>query len=418
MAGKVRKDNKGRGLNNGEYQDSKTGRYSYQYQDARGKAQRIYSWTLRPSDPWPKGKALDKCLREKIQEVTKDTLDGIASAGKDMTVFALCERYTAIRSRAVRENTRVGYKTVLNILAKDEFGKRRVDQVTMSDAKEWLIRLQEVDKRSYSSIHNIRGVVRPAFRSAVRDQYIRLNPFDFELVEVVVKDTVRRDALSRKDMRRFLKFVHEDKHFSMYFEGMFILFNTGLRISEFCGLTAEDIDFENHVIRVEKQLLRSRNMKYYLELPKTESGKRLVPMSPDVETCFRKVIDKRPKLKKEVVAWDSKHQHCASGFLFLDKNTKPMVAQHWENHFRWAVKKHNRTYKGELPTAISPHVARHTYCSCRAHEGMNPKTLQKIMGHSSISMTMDWYTHVEVDDLTTEARNLMTKNSELYKLEK
>jgi len=416
MAGKIRKDSKGRVLNTGESQDQKTGRYVYQYQDAKGKRRKIYSWTLRPSDPLPKGRPLEKSLREKEQDVTKDTLDGIASAGKGMTVYALCERYTTIRSRAVRENTRVGYKTVLNILAKDEFGKRRIDQVTMSDAKEWLIRLQEIDKRSYSSIHNIRGVVRPAFRSAVRDQYIRFNPFDFELVEVVVKDSVRRDALSRKDMRRFLQFVHEDKHFSIYFEGMFILFNTGLRVSEFCGLTPDDIDFENHIIRVNKQLLRSRNMKYYLEVPKTESGKRLVPMSTDVETCFHKVIDSRPKLKKEIVVWDSQHKHSATGFLFLDKNKKPEVAQHWENHFRWAVAKHNRTYKEELPTAISPHVARHTYCSCRAHEGMNSKTLQQIMGHSSISMTMDWYTHVETDDITHEARKLMERNAELYRL--
>lgn len=62
-------------------------------------------------------------------------------------------------------------------------------------------------------------------------------------------------------MRRFLKFVYEDKHYSIYFEGMFILFNTGLRVSGFCGLTPADIDFENHVINVNKQLLRSRNMK-------------------------------------------------------------------------------------------------------------------------------------------------------------
>lgn len=76
------------------------------------------------------------------------------------------------------------------------------------------------------------------------------------------------------------------------------------------------------------------------------------------------------------------------GFLFLDKKDMPEVALHWEKHFEWALAKHNRIYKEQLPK-ITPHVCRHTYCSNMAKSGMNPKTLQYLMGHADIGVTLN-----------------------------
>lgn len=144
----------------------------------------------------------------------------------------------------VRHNTEAGYKTVINILKKDPFGSVRIDKVKLSDAKTWLIKLQQIDGRGYSSIHSIRGVLRPAFQMAENDDLIRKNPFQFELVSVVVNDSVTREAITRKQQREYLRFIKEDKHFCKYYEAIYILFYTGLRISEFCGLTFEDIEFD------------------------------------------------------------------------------------------------------------------------------------------------------------------------------
>ena len=80
---------------------------------------------------------------------------------------------------------------MINVLKNDNFGKKRIDTVRISDAKTWLIKLQKKDGRSYSSIHSIRGVLRPAFQLAVDDDLIRKNPFSFQLVDVVVNDSVR-----------------------------------------------------------------------------------------------------------------------------------------------------------------------------------------------------------------------------------
>lgn len=93
------------------------------------------------------------------------------------------------------------------------------------------------------------------------------------------------------------------------------------------------------------------------------------------------------------------------------------VAQHWENHFRWALNRFNSIYKDEIE-CCTPHVARHTFCSNMASLGMAPKTLQTIMGHSSIGVTMDVYTHVEARDVQKDFRELMkNKQYSVYPLD-
>lgn len=384
-----RRDNKGRKLRNGESQRS-DGRYTYKYSDASGQLHYVYSWRLLNSDPIPAGKSADLSLREKEKKIQQDLLLGLLPYGANMTVLELVERYLA-QKKGVRENTRVNYRFILNILRKEEFGKKTVDKVRISDARLWLIKLQE-DGRGYSTIHAIRGVVRPAFQMAVDDDLIRKNPFSFQLATVVVNDSVTREAITRKQERTFLEFVRTDKHFSQYYDGIFLLFKTGLRISELCGLTLRDINLEERKFTVDHQLQRSRTMSYYIEEPKTDSGKRTIPMTNEVYACFKRILENRkaPHIEPMIDGY--------VGFLFLDKNEKPSVALHWEHYFKLIVKKYNSIYKTPLPE-ITPHVCRHTYCSNMAKSGMNPKTLQYLMGHADISVTLNTYTHVSFEDI-------------------
>ena len=92
--------------------------------------------------------------------------------------------------------------------------------VRTMDAKAWLVKLQQEDHRGYSSIQTIRGVLRPAFAMAVEDDLLVKNPFDFMLCDVIVNDSVRREAITAAQMREFLRFVREDRHFSRYYDGM------------------------------------------------------------------------------------------------------------------------------------------------------------------------------------------------------
>lgn len=90
-----------------------------------------------------------------------------------------------------------------------------------------------------------------------------------------------------------------------------------------------------------------------------------------------------------------------SGFLFLDDDGMPLVAMHWEHRFRHMVQRYNEIYKVQM-SKITPHVCRHTYCSNQVKAGMNPKTLQYLMGHSDIGVTLNVYTHVGLEDASKE----------------
>lgn len=393
----IRKDSKGRRLATGESQD-KDGRYRYKYNDAFGKRKSVYSWRLTESDPYPKGKRKDISLREKEKEVEKALRNAVATSGGNMTVLELVQKYIS-QKRGVKHNTQANYNFVINVIKKEDFGAKRIDKIKLSDAKTWLIKLQD-DGRGYSSIHSIRGVVRPAFQMAVDDDLINKNPFEFQLATVVVNDSVTREAITRKQQREFLRFIKEDKHFCKYYDGIYILFHTGLRVSEFVGLTINDIEFDKERIKVDHQLQRTRNMKYEILTPKTEKGERYVPMQKDVADCFRRIIQNRkhPKIEPMIDGY--------SGFLFLDKNDMPMVALHWEKYFQHIREKYNSIYKVQMP-CITPHLCRHTFCSNMAKSGMNPKTLQYIMGHSDIGVTLNTYTHLQFEDALVEMKKVV-----------
>ena len=273
-----RRDNRNRILREGEYQRT-DGRYRYRYIDEDGKEKNVYSWHLDKNDPTPRGKKRELSLREKEKQIQADLFDHIVTRGGNYTVVELVEKYTSLKT-GVGHNTKAGYKTVINILNREAFGKQRIDKIRLSDAKAWLIKLQQVDGRGYSSIHSIRGVLRPAFQLAVDDDLIRI--------------------------------------------------------------------LANRVA---------------------------------------------PKIEPMVDGY--------AGFLFLDKNDKPMVALHWEKYLEHIIEKYNKIYRIQMPK-VTPHVCRHTFCSNMAKSGMNPKTLQYIMGHSDISVTLNVYTHVQFDDAQAE----------------
>ena len=122
-------------------------------------------------------------------------------------------------------------------------------------------------------------------------------------------------------------------------------------------------------------------------------------MTDDVYQCFQRIIASRPKPKAEPMIGG----RC--GFLYLDKDGKPMVALHWEHYFKHICQKYISIYKVQMPK-VTPHVCRHTFCSNMAKSGMNPKTLQYLMGHSDIGVTLNTYTHLGFEDAQAELKRV------------
>lgn len=365
-----RRDHRGRLLRTGESQRNDH-TYQYRYTDIKGKRQCVYAPSLEQ-------------LREKETVIQKSIQEGLNYCAGEITIVELVDRYLE-QKQGVRYNTKVNYNFVRNIIAQEDFCFRKINTIKVSDAKRFFIKLHN-DGRRYSSIQSVRGVLRPAFDMAVEDDIISKNPFAFTLTDVVADDTVERKPLTQEEVDKLLDYVQSDKCRRRYYDEIVILLGTGLRISEFYGLTISDVDLKHRKLRVERQLTRTRNCEYYIEKTKTASGVRFIPLTDEaVYQAFQSVLKNRKKPAVETMV----DGH--TGFVFLDKDGKPKVAGHLEHAMKRIVDNYNKSHDDQLQ--VTPHVLRHTFCTNMAQAGMPTKELQYLMGHSDVGTTLGIYTH-------------------------
>lgn len=370
MAGK-RKDRNGRVLKTGENQ-RKNGTYDYRYTDSHGKVRCIYAKTLED-------------LRKKEATIQRDLADGIDYAAGEISVADLVDRYMSLK-RDIGHNTKRAYGTVINRIKESEFGQMKVRNVKLSDAKRFYIDLHDTgSKRNTISIYH--SVLRPTFEMAVDDDMIRKNPFKFKVADIIPDDAVKRTALTKQQQENYLRFIQENGQ-DNYYDDIVILMGTGLRVSELYGLTKKDVDFKKRLIFIDHQLCRTAEKPYFVKSPKTSSGVRCIPMSDVVYMALKRVAANRQSPTVELLV------DGYSGFLFLDKAGMPKVAMHLENYMRGMQKKMERIYGKSFPR-VTPHVLRHTFCTNMQRAGIDVKSLQYLMGHSNVSVTLDVYTHVD-----------------------
>ena len=391
-----RRDSKGRILHTGESQRT-DGKYLYKYVDAFGKSQFVYAWKLVPTDRTPAGKREDISLREKEQQIHQDLNDGIDTAGKKITVYELFKKYLK-QQRNSRLTTQNTYRYLLEFLKKDKFGAKRIDTVKISDVKAWLLELRD-SGLAYSTVLFYKRALKPAFKMALHDDCIRNNPFDFSLNSVMKNDTKSRQALTQEQEERLLTYIQSDVCYRKHYDEIIILLRTGLRISEFCGLTVNDLDFKNRIINVDHQLIKVSKIGYVVQPPKSENGIRQIPMSDEVYRAFKNILKNR-KIQKDFVIDGYKD------FLFINRNGNPQVSVNYEAMFRNLIDKYNSKNKEQLPR-ITPHVMRHTFCTRLANAGMNPKALQYVMGHSNITITLNLYAHASLETVKSELQRFV-----------
>lgn len=227
----LRRDSKHRVLRRGESIRA-DGKYQFKYH-VNGVPHFVYSWRLEPTDILPMGKKPCLSLRELEKQIGYDLDNRLDPMGNNITVEELVQRYLSTRT-GVKPNTLTNYKFVQNLLKNEEFNNKKISSVRTSDAKLFLIKLQQ-DGRGSSTVKTVRGVLRPAFQMAVDDDILNKNPFAFELANVVVNDSVTREAITRDQMRKFLKFVHDDNVYCKYYEAVYILFHTSCSDCRICG---------------------------------------------------------------------------------------------------------------------------------------------------------------------------------------
>ena len=376
-----RKDKRKRLLKTGESL-RKDGRYAYKYVGTDGKPHFVYSWRLSETDPLPKGKRPCKPLRELEKEIKRDLADGINSTGAKMTVCELYAKHNELKSN-VRESTQKNRKQLMKLLQDDKMGNMQIEKVKPSDAKQWVIRMKE-QGFAFQTINNHKRSLKAIFYTAIEDDLTRKNPFNFNTDDVIENDTAEKIVLADIQADLLLRFLKNDCTYQKHYHAVTVLLNTGLRISELCGLTVKDIDFENGYINVDHQLIFDKG-NYRTEKPKTDSGIRKIPMTEPVSKALKDEINNRENVQPVTVDG-------YTDFVFLNKKGLPMYGAAYSVDFGNMIKKYNKHHKKKLPK-ISPHTLRHTFCTNMANKNMPPKALQYIMGHKDITTTLGYYAH-------------------------
>lgn len=396
-----RRDNRNRVLRTGESQ-RKDGLYAFKYKDALGGTRFVYSWRLVRTDRLPKGKRECVPLREKEDEIRRDLADGIDHVGKRMTVCQLYEKQNRMRPD-VKDGTKMGRANLMRLLSEDRIGRSEIGGVRLSDAKEWVQRMQ-AKGYAYSTISNYKRSLKAAFFTAIQDDCVRRNPFDFKLSSVIRDDREPRVALSEEQEKALLGFLMDDEVCSEWLDAVVVLLGTGMRISELCGLTGGDVDFDGRRIRVDHQLVRLKGGVYRLDTTKTKSGVRVIYMTDEVSQALRRSAERSGC--RRCMEVDGRRD-----FLFVGAKRRPMVAGDYTVAFRTIRNRYAVTGGVEMPKSVTAHTMRHTFCTRMAMGGMNPKALQYIMGHADIKMTLDYYAHADEDDAVSEMRRFIEKTT-------
>lgn len=371
-----RKDNKGRTLREGESQ-RKNGSYCYRYFDQNKKRKSIYANTLQS-------------LREKESKIKRDMAANPESYDDETTVGALIDRYFSLK-RKLKAHSIDNYTRAIKKIHDDPFGKLKICSIRVSDAKSWYISLHEKGYKR-NTIGIIDNILKPAFDMAVSDDLIKKNPFNFGLASLLPDDSAGRVALTEEQQKAYLEFAKQD---GKCYNEIAILLGTGMRIGELYGLTLSDIDFESRRISVNKQLMYVKigdHCERCISEPKSKSGIRTIPMTNAVYDALCSAIESRRNIKNEPVIAGY------SGFIFISRKGKPHNAKHLEYYMRKIQPQIEKQFGGNFPKT-TPHVLRHTFCTNAQKRGLDIKSLQYIMGHSSISPTLNIYSHADYEHI-------------------
>ena len=254
----------------------------------------------------------------------------------------------------------------------------------------------------------------PAFQLAVDDSTIRLNP-----CKNCMKEYVRgsmdspRIALTKEQQKKLLSFVKNNNIYKRYYTMFATVLCTGLRISEAMGLTWNNIDFKNHYITIDHQILyrkKDGTIKHYASVPKNKKT-RHIPMQKDIEQLLQ-------KYKNETYFISVSSNINIDGytnFVFLNREEglfTPNTLTRTCHLLRESCNKEEievAQWEEREPVLIPDftfHVLRHTFCTRMAEDGMDVKVLQEIMGHSNIAVTMQVYNHVSDDRAINEMNKI------------
>lgn len=394
-----KKDSKGRNLRIGEDQQ-KNGRYRYRYTDKFGDRKTIYSWRLVKTDKNPsERRSSELSLREMIRNIERDQEDGINFYEANSTsVYSLVCKYLDTKQN-ITNSTKQNYihLTEKNIKP-TKFGNSIITNIRKSDVKKFYASLRD-KKFATTTIQLYQNILFPSFQMAVDDNLIRINPCKGCMKEYTGGGLYStKIPLTRSEQSELLKFVEHDNIYSIYYPLISFMLGTGCRLSETLGLTWNDIDFESKTVSINHQILYKKiandgKIAHYASPPKNKTS-REIPLQKEILSILNDYKEKTYLISKmneyEIDGY--------SNFVFLNSELKlytPNTITRTLHSIRDAYNKDKDEMCGDLLLPdFSAHTFRHTFCTRMAENGIDIKVLQEIMGHKSITITMQVYNHV------------------------
>ena len=290
-------------------------------------------------------------------------------------------------AKSIKETTVYNYKTLFRIICNAKVDSRRfgdipLDQVTRRDVRNLQKELNAKEACS-RTVNNCVAKIRMIYKHAIADDVVLKNPaINIEAVgrtEERAIDTIHR-SLSKEEIKLFLEKAKAEN--SRYYNLYVFLLHTGLRIGEAGAVYESDVDSDG--VSISRTITVTEIGGTMIgQDAKTEAGRRFVPLDPDARTAIRDQLSiNRALYSEKVVPMRNRLFRAARGGLLNDSVINRDIAKICDKASidRFAV-----------------HAFRDTFATACAESGMEPKQLQSIMGHSNISITLNYYVHADKD---------------------
>lgn len=388
-----RVDNKGRKLPDGISQRA-DGRYQARF-TYKGKRYTLYDMDL-------------KKVQRKVVQKKNDLYNGIYNSTKDITLNRWFEEWLIVYKRnKIKETSYRNYRYNWNYYVSSTLGEMKLKDIRRIHIIAAYNRLLTETGLSARSIKHVNNILQQVLEQAVHNDLLQKNPAKRVIQELKLPAIKEREALTEKEETEFMQYIWQSGQLK-WANFFTIAFGTGLRVGEQCALLWEDIDFEKNTIDVNKTIsylceLDGATPRYLVTTPKTESSVRKVPMLPEVRRAFlcQRELNQvfkfaKQKEYKDYVFLSNKGKPCTEGTV--GARLKALL-----NSYNIEAKQRQENGEEAYPILqLTPHITRHTFASRCYERGIDPKVIQKLLGHAHIGITMDTYTHCSEDLVRSE----------------